>query len=236
MNASLLTGASTVAFASNETVSAPLDIRTVALAYDDSIVATVCEQIEESFDRRDAFETRNGLNVDESNSYTKAKSKMLKNSVAVARLFLALDIAPSTVIERQVAENKMFNAKALEKVVEIAQFVCGFGQHIQKVTVAFIACALAFDKGEAVDNKLNKQFLSNNDVSRLVTDVDVAEYIRGYQHKFMTGGKDTQSSQVRNVLDVLGLASIVSTDRARGAIILNASHNFFDYFRAKFMR
>jgi hypothetical protein len=130
----------------------------------------------------------------------------------------------------------MFNAKALDKITELAQFAVGHGATVQKVTLAFIACALAFDQGDAIDNKLNKNFLSNADVSRLVTDADLAAYIADYQHKFMTGGKDTQSSQVRNVLDVLGLGQIVSNDRARGAIIINADHAFFDHFRAELMK
>lgn len=211
------------------------NIRDIALSFDDTQVEATCELIEACFDRRDAFEERNGLNIDVSNSYTKAKAKMLSASVAVARFMLALDIAPSAVIERQVAETKMFNAKALDKVTELAQLTVGLGQHVQKVTVAFICCALAFDKGEAIDNKLNKNFLSNADVSKLVTDAELADYISDYQHKFMTGGKDTQSSQVRNVLDVLGLGSIVSTERARGAIQINASHLFYDFFRARYM-
>jgi hypothetical protein len=212
------------------------NIRDIALAFDDSSVETMCEAIEASFDRRDAFEERNGLNLDSESSYSKAKAKMLKASVSVARFFLALDIAPSAVIERQVAENKMFNAKALDKVTELAQMVVGIGAKVQKVTVAFIACALAFDKGEAIDNKVNKLFLSNNDVSKLVADAEIADYIRDYQHKFMTGGKDTQSSQVRNVLDVLGLGAIVSTDRARGAVQINAKHLFFDHFRSIYLK
>lgn len=235
MNA--LNSSSVAAIVANGAVNEPLNIRDVALSFDDATVELKCEAIEASFDRRDIFEERNGLNLDDSaSSYAKAKSKMLKASVAVARFLLALGIEPSAIIERQVAETKMFNAKALDKIVELAQFTVGYSSKVQKVTLAFICCALAFDKGEAIDNKLNKSFLSNADVSKLVGDSDLAAYIADYQHKFMTGGKDTQSSQVRNVLDVLGLGAIVSAERSRGAIAINAQHIFYAYFRAAFMR
>lgn len=213
-----------------------LSLRDAANAFDAETVEARCEAIEQSFDRRDAFEASNGLNLDVDNSYTKAKAKMLKNSIAVARFLLALNVEPSAIIERKVAETKMFNAKALDKITELALFAVGYGAKVQKVTLAFIACALAFDKGEAIDNKVNKEFLSNADVSKLVTDAELADYIREYQHKFISGGKDTQSSQVRNVLDVLGLGEIVNLERARGGLRINASHNFFDHFRAELMR
>ncbi len=233
MNA--LTTVSTLALTTNATVGEAIDIRTIALAFDDATVETMCSDIEASFDRRDAFEMVNGLDIDATNSYTKAKAKMLKNSIAVARFFLAMNIAPSRVIERQVSVNKMFNAKALDKVTEIAAFVTGYGSKMQKVTSAFILCALAFD-GDAIDNKVNKNFLSSDDISKMVKDQDLRDYLDTYRHEYITGGKDTQSSQVRNVLDVLGVGEIVSLERARGGFKINAQHALFDYFRAAFLK
>jgi hypothetical protein len=220
-----------IANASTET----LTIRDFALGFDEKTVENMIDDITASFDRRDAFEQKNGNDIDYASSYTRAKNNMLKSEVAVARFFLALNIKPSDVIERKVVENKMFNAKALDKVTQLARFVANAGADVQMVTRAFICCALAFDNGEAIDNKVNKNFLTKTDVSKMVKDQELADYIAEYQHKYMTGGKDTQSSQVRNVLDVLGLGDIVSLNRSRGAIALNSGHMFFAYFKARFM-
>jgi hypothetical protein len=216
-----------------------LSLRDRALSFDDATVETRIDAIIESFDRRDAFEERNGLNVDDkSTSYSKAKNKMLSAQVAVARFTLALDIEPSAIIERKVVESKMFNAKALEKVTEFALFTVGKGDDkIQSVSVAFIACALVFhDDAKAIDNTVNKLFLSNADVSKLVSDEKIADYVKDYQHKFMTGGKDTQSSQVRCALEVLGLATIANETRFRGGIKLHADHDFFAAFADRYMK
>ena len=237
---SLLNGASVSSVIVGADLAAPLTIREAAQAFTDAQVAECVDALDQSFERRDFFEIANNLDLDASNSYTKARDKMLANKVSVARFLLALDVQPSAVIERKVAETKMFNAKALDKVTELAVAVLNNTAHaiskVQKVTVAFIACALAFDNGDAIDNKVNKQFLSNNDVSKMVANDDIAEYVSAYQHKYITGGKDTQSSQVRNVLDVLGLGSIVSNERARGAIMLNGDSFFFDWFRASYLK
>jgi hypothetical protein len=41
---------------------------------------------------------------------------------------------------------------------------------------------------------------------------------------------------MRNVLDVLGIGSIRSIDKARDAIALDTSHGFIAMFRAQFMK
>lgn len=189
--------------------------------------------IEESFARRDTFEGAAAL--DSSSSYAKNRNAVLANKVAVARFFCALNVTAAGVIERKVSANKMFNAKALKKIVELSRFAVLGERKIEKVMSAFTFCALAFDG--AISNATNKNFLSSLDFSQIVNDSDLASYLADYQHAYISGGKDTQSSQARNVLDVLGLGSIVNVDnRSRGGIELNRAHPFFADFNAAFRK
>lgn len=211
-------------------------LRDRANAFAQDAVDAMCAKIAKAFAQRDKFESGAML------SYLREKERMLvTNKIAVARLFLALDIEPSNVILRKVSSNAMFNAKAFKKICELASFVCTGNTKIEKVMSAFIACALLFDertaKGAAISNAANKAFLSNMKFDQIVQDVDLAAYLADYQHKFITGGKDTQSSQARNVLDVLGLGAIATADnRARGGVIINSQHEFYSLFRESFMK
>lgn len=213
-------------------------IRDRALAFTDAQVDTMRTSLAASFDRRDIFETSQGLDVTASNSYTKARDAMLKSDVAVSRLFLALAIEPSHVIERKVVENAMFNAKALDKVREIAVFASGIGERMQRVTRAFIACALiATDKGvKVITNDVNRAFLNSADLSSYISDRDLLDNLDELRHRAMSSGDATQSSQARNVLDVLGLGSIKSVTKARDAIELDTSNDFYALFRGRFMK
>jgi hypothetical protein len=214
-----------------------ITLRERALGFDAKVVATMKGKITASFKRRDQFESDNGLNVGERNSYTVERDRMLKNSTAVAMLFLALDLQPSEVIERKVACNAMFNAKALKKVNEIASFVCGYGEKLERVMRAFIACAIvATDKGvDVITNAVNARFLNSDDLKAHITDSDLLENLDDLRAKHMTSGAATQSSQCRNVLDVLGLGSVRSIDKPRDSIALNADHAFYSLFRERFM-
>lgn len=209
-------------------------LRAKANAFAQPQVDAMVAKIKAAFTQRDKHEQGSML------SYERERKRMIGSSIAVARLFLALDIEPSNIILRKVNSNAMFNAKALKKIVEIAQFVCGARSNIEKVLAAFIACALVFDerasKGDAIANTQNKAFLSSANFDKIVSDADLATYLKDYQHKFMTGGQDTQSSQVRNVLDVLGLGAITTANnRSRGGIAINSNHDFYQLFRNQFM-
>jgi hypothetical protein len=213
-------------------------LRDIALSFDQPIVDAMMLAIEMSFDRRDRFESANGLNVAVDNSYTRERDRMLKNKVSVARFFLALGLSASNVIERQVSSNAMFNAKALKKVTELAQFTCGYGQKLEKVMQAFIACALvATDRGYSViTNEINRRFLNSSGFTSLFKDQDLIDYLDEQSHRTMTSGAETQSSQARNVLDVLGLGSIKTVHKNRDAIEIDATNGFYVLFRERFMK
>lgn len=221
--------------ATDETVHS---LRDVALSFDQTAVDAMSAQIDACFIGRDAFEASQGLDLaDRSSSYAKAQKNMRANMVAVARGLLALNVEPSNVIRRKVVSGAEFSAKALDKVTEICAFICGNTSRFQKVTQAFIACSIvvADHDDSAIGNRVNKLFLSNASFDKLVSDKELAQYVSDYQHKFMSGGKDTQSSQVRNVLDVLGLGEIVTVDHARGGIRINRSHGFYNLFRERYL-
>lgn len=214
-----------------------VSFRDSALAFTTTQVTDMQTLITESFARRDVFEASQGLNLATDSSYTRERKRIEKNSVAVARLFLALNVAPSDVIERKVSENAMFNAKALKKISEIATFTCGYGEKLERVTRAFIAsCLLAADAGIAiVSNHVNRKFLNSADMKAVLTDEELAKTIAEYQHAAMSGGAPTQSSQARNVLDVLKLGRIESVEKSRDAIAIDSQHAFFAHFREQKM-
>lgn len=211
--------------------------RALTASFSTQKVGAMVKKIEESFARRDEFE---GANAVGANSYTANRDKVLANKQAVARFFLALNIEPANVIERKVNATKMFNAKALKKVVELAQFACTGNKKLEKVMSSFIICSLAFDarnSGEAISNSVNKSFLSNLDFSKIVKDQELADYLADYQHSFISGGKDTQSSQARCVIEALRLGEVVTCDnRYRGGIKLHSNHSFFADFSAAFVK
>jgi hypothetical protein len=200
-------------------------------------VAATVKKIEDSFARRDVFEGANA--TVSTSSYAVNRKMVLDNKEAVARFLAALNIEPANLIERKINASKMFNAKALKKVVELARFAVTGNRKIEKVMSAFIICSLAYEakhNGAAISNAINKSFLSNLDFSK-VLDAELADYLADYQHAFISGGKDTQSSQARCVLEALGLGEIVATDnRYRGGLKLNANHAFFADFSAAFVK
>lgn len=215
-----------------------LSIKDHALAFPDADVTSMVGDIQASIGRRHNQEQAWGLSLTGSTSWEKAAAMVAKNEVALARTFLAFDITPSSVFERQAVEGKMFNAKAIKKIVEIAKFVCGMPGKLERVTKAFIACALLADdqnKGAAITNSLNQRFLNSKDIGSFITDKDVLDHIQDQRHSAMSTGADTQSSQTRNVLDVLGLGSIAKVERERDAIVLKSDHAFYSMFRAAVM-
>jgi hypothetical protein len=69
-----------------------------------------------------------------------------------------------------------------------------------------------------------------------LTDQDLIDHLDTLRHRAMTSGAETQSSQARNVLDVLGLGRIQNVEKPRDAIVIDADHAFYSMFRAAFMK
>lgn len=224
--------------ATDATATETVTLRDTALSFDTATVTAAVDALRDSFARRDAFEASNGLSLTADSSYVRERNRMLKSEIAVARFFLAIGVDASDVVERKVASNAMFNAKALKKVTEIAQYVCGFGHKLEKVTRAFIACALiATDRGHTdITNDVNRKFLNGSDFSAIIRDQELVDYLRDQRHVAMTSGAETQSSQARNVLDVLGLGSIKSVQKNRDAIALHTDAPFYAMFRGDFLK
>jgi len=225
-----------------KTETAPAQIRADAIALSNKKVGNMTAQIVKAFTARDKFEAANGVDITANNSYTRERDRMLREKQSVARLFTVLGVTASNVINRKVSANAMFNAKALKKVTEIACFVTGNAQDkrnlsLEKVTQAFIACALiaSDNKMTAIQNPINKRFLSSTKLDEFISDETLRNSLADMRHKAMTEGRDTQSSQARNVLDVLGLGTISSVDKHRDAITLEVKHAFFDLFRGRYM-
>lgn len=225
----------------DDTTSEPVEhvatLRDNALSCDDDAITAMVADIGVCFLQRDVFENSQGLDVTAVNSYTKARADCLKHNDKLARLFIALNVSASNVILRKVQHNAMFNAKALHKVVEIARYVCGDRTRVQLVTRAFIACSIiATRKGvEVLTNDVNKRFLNNASFGSLIRDRELVDNLADMRHKYMSGGADTQSSQARNVLDVLGIASIMTSTSARDSIKLHNDHAFVELFASDYL-
>jgi len=210
----------------------PVTFRDKCNSFDDVAVSAMVTQIDDAIAMRDNAPNNGG------GSWSQSSRLIANNKTSLARFFLALDLRAENVICNQLVASALFNAKALKKIVELAKFAVTGSREIEKVMSAFIICALAFDAkndGSAISNRINKSFLSNLDFSKIVTDTELADYLADYQHSFISGGKDTQSSQARRVLEVLRLGNVVNCEnRSRGGVEINANHAFYSDFIAAF--
>lgn len=210
-----------------------LSLRDRANAFDAATVDSMVSKIDSAIALRDVTENNGG------GSWFNSRKLIESNKQSFARFLLAMNVEPSAVICDRVVSSAMFNAKALKKVVELARFTVTGDKRVEKVLLAFIICSLrwsSFNGEGAISNRFNKSFLSGLDFAKIVQDSELAEAIADYQHRAMSGGKDTQSSQSRRVLEVLGLGDIDNTEnRYRGGIALHTDHSFFDLFCDAFL-
>ncbi len=215
-------------------------MRETVVGYADEDVAVMVKAIDDSLDRREAFELAQGP-VLTGSSWDKARKQIAANRGGLARMFMALGVTPSAVFERQVVQGKMFNAKAIKKIVELAQYVgqpAATKPKLERVTRAFIACALLADQtnpGSPITNAVNARFLGRKDLACHIKDQDILDNIEDLRHRAMTTGAETQSSQARNVLDVLGLGRVTTVTRARDAVVIDAEAPLFAMFRQDYM-
>lgn len=200
------------------------NLRAIALSFDAATVDSCIAKIDACIDKRDSESNNGGL------SWFASRKLINKNKIAFARFLLSLNVEPANVILDSKNSASYFNAKALKKIVEFAQFVVNKCHDIETVSSAFIICALRFhamNDGAPIVNEFNRAFLSGFSFANIVKDDDLAAELAKYQHKVMSGGAPTQSSQARRVLEVLNLATISSN---RKEITLKTDHAFFDLF------
>ena len=220
--------------ARTETVSISEKLKAVTPAQ----IGSMTRKINESVARRDEFEKQQGLSLaDTSSSWYKAKAKIEKGKSAFARYCVAMNIEPRNIIERKLFSHKMYNAKGLVKVIEATQLACGNTETMQKVTQAFIACAIvASDSGHnVISNDVNVNFINSRSFDSLLRD-DLAQALDDFRMKSMTSGAPTQSSQVRNMLDALQVGEIGQINRPRDCISLNLDHGFIDLMRERLLK
>lgn len=198
--------------------------------------------IDNAFAARDIFETRD-FTVDAGKAYTDVRKKMLANKRNVASLFLVAGIDDaSNVICRKLVETNMFSAYALVKMNEIANMVCNAPSYkLQAVTRAFIACAIvATDNGATViDNVDNALFLKRDALkasSYFADDEKTFDMMTRWSRGHCENSEQTQSSQVRCVLEALNFATLDHSKRSRGAIKIDVSAPFIKLFRGAFMK
>ena len=162
-------------------------LRETALSFSPQQVGGMTRRINDAIARRDEFEAKNGGGK----SWEDAKKGVAKAEKALAMFLLALDVDPKNIFERQLVEGKLFNAKSIKKVVEMAKFVTSKGEatRMEKVIQSFTACALlAADKlGEdaVFTNDVNRRFLNSADLSQIADD-DLREAMEDARHKGMT--------------------------------------------------
>jgi hypothetical protein len=198
--------------------------------------------IDNAFAIRDNFETRDGEIV-AGKAYRDVRKKMIANKRNVACLFLVSGVTDaSNVICRKLVETNMFSAYALVKMNEIADLVCGAPNHkMQAVTRAFLACAIvATDNGATViDNVDNALFLKRDALkasSYFKDDEKAFDMMTRWARGHCENSEQTQSSQVRCVLEALNFATLVHDKRSRGAIAIDTSHAFIKLFRGAYMK
>lgn len=201
-----------------------------------SALDAMTAKIQQQFDIRDAYETARGAPLE--GAYFTERNRMLsqgktfantKNLEYVARLFVALQIDESF-INREVNTGNRFNAYALKKVTELARMVNKREQSLEKVTVCFLACSLAYvnkTKNSVLPNEYTKAFLSSVNLAALTGDSEIADVLADFQHKVMSGGKETQSSQSRNVAHALKYGAIGNN---RKTLTFDASSDILSVF------
>lgn len=225
---------------SNKAALSNNSLRRAAKNASDEAVAVMTASILAAIDKRDTFESADNTKVI-GDAYGDTRKKMIKSVDSLARLFIASGAVndAANVICRQLSSRSMFSAYALDKMIEIAEFVVTGREKIQKVSRCFIACAIvSADNGATViANVDNAKFLNKNSLvaSHFVSDESAKSQLELWSRGHCTNSEQTQSSQMRNVLEILNFVTLVHDDRARGAIKIDVNHSFLKLFRATFM-
>jgi len=185
-------------------------------------VANMRKRISDAIDERRALETKDGAEL--SKDFASLESWM--ETDAVARLFIGLRVNPRVYVMSKFLsdadlskagfqpEARSRNLKAYKKVREVAEYVLHGGARLEAVFKTWTACAILASKHTArIDRRVCEMFLSSLDISQVSP--DLAESVREFQAKHMSGGAQTQTSQMTLTLANLGAGTLVQDGRSK---------------------
>lgn len=145
---------------------------------------------------------------------------------AVSRLFIGLEVNPRVYImskflpdaELQKAgfqpEARSRNLKAYKKVKEVAEYVLHGGSKLEAVFKTWTACAILSSRHtEVIPRRVCEMFLTRLDISQVSP--DLAEAVEAYQAKHMSGGAQTQTSQMTLTLANLKAGTLIQDGRTK---------------------
>lgn len=155
---------------------------------------------------------------------------------AVARLFIGLKINPRAFILMKWLDDAELNKHGFQKLAvteslygykkikEIAQYILSGNSKLESIVMTWTACAIIASRtGEPIPREVCKTFLSSIDLEQvspaLASAVRDYQAVRALQAVHMSGGKDTQTSQMTLVLASLGSGTLVK--RETKDIIIN---------------
>ena len=201
------------------------------------------DAIAQAFDAREEFELeRNGA---VKKDVTIARTKWCATD-AVARALVLFGADANLMVNKSLQsdgngnEKTRANAKGLAKVAAFANALQTDHMSENAVFFSFVngVSKLAAAGGGQVSNNTQKMIISGQTLTGDTKKIFAKCGIDNIERKLsITTGKDTQSSQCRNLLVNLGVAepySLGRTDHERGLVIKDTDHWFFESVRAMF--
>lgn len=185
-------------------------------------IANMRKRIADAIEERRTEETKDGAEL----SKDFASLESWNDTDAVARLFIGLRVNPRVYVmskflpdaDLQKAgfqpEARSRNLKAYKKVREVAEYVLHGGAKLEAVFKTWTACAILASKHTArIDRRVCEMFLSSLDIAQVSP--DLADAVREFQAKHMSGGAQTQTSQMTLTLANLGAGTLVQDGRSK---------------------
>lgn len=194
-------------------------------------VNAVVKQINDQFELRGQFVS--GLNVDSGTTDSASRdyqtiAKKLKLSVSnFARVLASANIKPSVIFNKHRSKTQRANMKAIIKAIEASDFLCGDNNSLQAVTRCFLGASILMTvnrDGSPISNEEQKKILSSVRFSPSQVSQELIDLISEYKHISMTSAADTQSSQMRTILNNLGACEYVKDENDNNAIQINLDH------------
>lgn len=191
-------------------------------------VNAVIKEIDTAFEKRGKFisalNVETGKTDSESKDYA-AITRHLKNGKAnLARVLAVSGISADLLFNRVRNEGQRANMKAILKAIQASDLLCGnlSSKGIQRVTQCFIGASIVatVHGKDYLTTEEQKKILSNATISNNSMKPELIDAIKEYRHTVMSSGRDTQSSQMRTILDNLNACSYVKID-GENAIKLN---------------